>query len=91
MGGIRESKSKKGWRTEGGMGWRRGEPKITHFIKQFVDNDEVITNRLFFQSLEVGGEYLDKFVKEQESKGNVRIAGRDGKNCVISERGHYLE
>lgn len=39
-------------------------PKIHHFIKKLVDDDEVITYRFLFELFEIFGEDFDDLVEE---------------------------
>lgn len=55
-----------------------GVAKVHHLVEQLVYNDEVVTDGLFFEDLEVLGEDFDDFVEEQEDLGSIGVSFREG-------------
>ena len=47
--------------------------KVHDFIKQLIDEDEIVANRFLFELLEVLTEDGDQFVQEREDKGGVGV------------------
>ena len=60
-----------------------GIAKVHHLVQQLIDDDEVVTDRLFLQLLEVLGEDLDNLVEEQEDLSRIGIALRQGKKIEV--------
>jgi hypothetical protein len=48
--------------------------KVHHFIEKFVDDNEVVAYRFFFEFFGIFGEDFDNFVEEEEDLGGVRVA-----------------
>ena len=47
--------------------------KIHDFIKELINEDEIVSNRLLFELLEILAENGDQLVKEGEDEGRVGI------------------
>ena len=55
-------------------------PKVHHLVHQFVNDDKVVADRLFFQLLEVFNEHLNKPMQEDDNLGSVGVPFRHGQN-----------
>lgn len=58
-------------------------PEIHHLVQQFIDNNKVVPNTLFFQLLEILGEDFDDLVEEEEDLGGVGVSFREGEEVEI--------
>ena len=52
--------------------------KVHHLVHQFVDDNKVVSDRLFFQLLEVFNEHLNEPMQENDNLGCVGISFRHG-------------
>lgn len=57
--------------------------KVHHLVEQFIDDDEVVADGFFLQSLEVLGEDFDDFVQEEEDFGGVGVALGQGEEVEV--------
>lgn len=57
--------------------------KVHHLIKELVDDDEVVADRLLLEDLEVLGEDLDQLVEEEEDLGGVGVALGEGEDVEV--------
>jgi hypothetical protein len=48
--------------------------KVHHFVEKFVDDDEVVADRFFFELFEVFGEDLNDLMEEEENFGGVCVS-----------------
>lgn len=56
---------------------------VHHFIKQFVDDHEVVSDRLFLEVLEVALEHFDEGDEEGENHDGVVVLFGDGDDVEI--------
>ena len=48
-----------------------GVSEVHHFVHELVDDDEVVSNRLFLQFLEVLDQDLNETVQEEDDFGGI--------------------
>lgn len=53
-----------------------GIAKVHHFVEKLVNDDKVVADGFFLQSLEVLGEDLDDLVQEEKDSGGIGVALR---------------
>ena len=58
--------------------------KVHHFVQQFIDDDEVVSDTLLLQHLEVFGEDLDDLVEEQEDLGGIGVSFGQGEDVEVT-------
>lgn len=58
--------------------------KVHHFIQQFVYNDEVISDTLLLQFLEVFREDLHDLVEEQQDLGGICVSLREREDIKVT-------
>ena len=57
--------------------------EVHHLIKELINDNEVVADRLLLESLEVLCEDLDDLVEEEEDLGGVRVAFRKGEDVEV--------
>lgn len=57
--------------------------KVHHFVEQFVNDYKVVTDRLFFEFLEVFGEDFHNLVQEQQDFCSIGVAFRQGEEVQV--------
>jgi hypothetical protein len=57
--------------------------KVHHFVQEFINNDEVVSDGFFFKFFEVFGEDFDYFVQEEEDFGGIGIAFSEGEEVEV--------
>jgi hypothetical protein len=51
--------------------------EVHHFVKEFVDDDEIVSYAFFFELFEVLGEDFDDLVEEEEDFGGIGVSFRE--------------
>jgi hypothetical protein len=58
-------------------------PKVHHLIKEFIDDDEVVSYRFLFELFEIFREHLHDLMEEEKDFGSIRVALGQGKKIKI--------
>jgi hypothetical protein len=58
--------------------------EIHHLIEQFVDNDEVVTDTLLLQHLEIFCEYFHNLVEEEEDFSRIGVLLGQGEDVEVA-------
>lgn len=57
--------------------------EIYYFIKEFVNDDEVVVNRFFFECFEIFGKDFDDFMEEQQDFGGIGVVFCKGEEVKV--------